>query len=85
MSKHYPLITLEERATLEFIRDVQGQRVLDLGFGTGRYCVLLVQRGANVIGIDPSLKMLEHAKQKVTSTCQFELRHGTLEKMSFPG
>ena len=36
-----PLIVLEERVTLEFIGNVQDQRVLDLGCGTGRYCVLL--------------------------------------------
>lgn len=79
-----PLITLEEGVTLEFIGDVQGQRVLDLGCGTGRYCVLLAQRGASVVGIDLSLKMLEHTKQKITSTYQFELYHGTLGKISFP-
>jgi malonyl-CoA O-methyltransferase len=79
-----PLITLEEKITLEFIGNVRGQRVLDLGCGTGRYCVLLANRGANVVGIDPSSEMLEHAKRKVTPTCQFELCHGTMDKISFP-
>lgn len=79
-----PLIVLEERVTLEFIGNIQGQRVLDLGCGTGRYCVLLTERGAKVVGIDPSHGMLEQAKRKVTPICQFELCYGTMEKMSFP-
>jgi ubiquinone/menaquinone biosynthesis C-methylase UbiE len=79
-----PLIALEEKMTLEFIEDVQGQRALDLGCGTGRYCVLLTKRGAKVIGVDPSSGMLEQAKEKVTPMCHFELCHGTVEKMGFP-
>ena len=80
-----PLIALEERVTLDVIGDVQGQRVLDLGCGTGRYCVLLAQRGAGVVGIDPSEGMLERARRKITLASQFELREGTIDKVSFPG
>ncbi len=79
-----PLITLEEGVTLELIGDVRGQRVLDLGCGTGRYCVLLAERGATVVGLDPSLGMLEQARRKVTTVCSFELRHGTMEQTDFP-
>jgi len=39
--------------------------VLDLGCGTGRYSNGLARRfGARVIGVDPSRKMLEQARQK---------------------
>jgi ubiquinone/menaquinone biosynthesis C-methylase UbiE len=79
-----PLIALEERVTLGLVGDVRGKRVLDLGCGTGRYCVLLAKRGAEVIGIDPSPDMLERAKQKITSDCQVELYFGTIENMAFP-
>lgn len=79
-----PLIALEESVTLDMIGDVRGQRVLDLGCGTGRYCVLLAQRGANVIGIDPSERMLERARLKITPTIQFELRQATLDMAGFP-
>ena len=79
-----PLVMLEEKVTLELIGDVQGQRILDLGCGTGRYCVLLAGRGATVVGLDPSLGMLEQAERKVTTACFFELHHGTMEKTDFP-
>jgi ubiquinone/menaquinone biosynthesis C-methylase UbiE len=79
-----PLVMLEEKVTLELIGDVQGQRILDLGCGTGRYCVLLAERGATVVGLDPSLGMLEQAKRKVSTVCCFELHHGTMEKTDFP-
>lgn len=79
-----PLVALEEKVTLELIGNVEGRHVLDLGCGTGRYCALLAKRGALVIGIDPSAKMLEQAKRKVTPLCHFELCHGTIERMHFP-
>lgn len=78
-----PLIALEEKFTSRLFGDVQGCRVLDLGCGTGRYCVLLAQRGANVIGIDASPEMLERARQKISSDCSFEIRLGTLEDLNF--
>lgn len=79
-----PLIALEENITLDLIGDVRNQRVLDVGCGTGRYCELLTKRGAKVVGIDPSSKMLECAKGKITSDCKFELRLGRIEDADFP-
>jgi ubiquinone/menaquinone biosynthesis C-methylase UbiE len=79
-----PLIALEESVTLDLIGDVKNQRVLDVGCGTGRYCELLAKRGAKVVGIDPSSKMLEHARRKIIPSCRFELRFGRIEDMNFP-
>jgi ubiquinone/menaquinone biosynthesis C-methylase UbiE len=79
-----PLIALEENITLDLIGDVRNQRVLDVGCGTGRYCELLAKRGANVVGIDPSSKMLEYAKKKITPSCKFELHLGRIEDARFP-
>jgi len=79
-----PLIELEENITLSLIGNVKNQVVLDLGCGTGRYCKLLAKRGAKVIGIDPSTKMLEYAKRKITPDSQFELHLGKLEDVKFP-
>jgi len=79
-----PLIALEEGVTLEFTGNVKGQRVLDLGCGTGRYCLLLAERGASVTGIDCSSEMLKHAKRKTSPSYQIELCQGTIEKIRFP-
>lgn len=79
-----PLVAIEEKVTLELVGNVAGKRLLDLGCGTGRYSALLARCGAKVIGIDPSAKMLEQARRKITPQCHFDLCHGTLEGTSFP-
>ncbi len=79
-----PLIAVEEKVTLECIGNAWGKQVLDLGCGTGRYCVLLAEQGARVVGIDPCVKMLQLARQKVTPASRFELHCGTIEDMKFP-
>jgi ubiquinone/menaquinone biosynthesis C-methylase UbiE len=79
-----PLIIMEEDLTLSLIGNVRNQKVLDIGCGTGRYCELLAKRGAKVLGIDPSLKMLEYAKRKITHDCRFELQYGRIEDTRFP-
>jgi ubiquinone/menaquinone biosynthesis C-methylase UbiE len=42
-----------------------GQRVLDIGCGTGALTVRAAQRGARVMGIDVNAQMLEIAQQRV--------------------
>jgi len=42
-----------------------GERVLDVGCGTGNYTIELARQGADVIGIDNSEDMLAWARQKV--------------------
>ncbi len=79
-----PLVTLEQPVTCALVGQVEGKRVLDLGCGTGRYCALLANLGATVIGIDPSSEMLEQAKRQITPLCHFELRHGMIDKIRFP-
>jgi ubiquinone/menaquinone biosynthesis C-methylase UbiE len=60
---------------------VYGQRIstiLDLGCGTGRFSEALALRfDAEVIGIDPSAKMLEQARSKQPDRrIRYELGHG---------
>jgi SAM-dependent methyltransferase len=45
--------------------DVRGKTVLDLGCGTGENIVHLVERGANVIGIDISPELIALAQQRL--------------------
>jgi len=43
------------------VGDVAGLRVVDLGCGEGRFCRMLAERGASVVGIDPIARFIEHA------------------------
>jgi ubiquinone/menaquinone biosynthesis C-methylase UbiE len=53
--------------------------IVDLGCGTGRFSDLLAERfGANVVGVDPSQKMLAQAREKSMSD-RVTFMHGTGE------
>lgn len=54
------------RKVLELIGDVSGKRVLDVGCGSGVFIVELTKRGAYVVGVDYSNKMLEEAKRQLS-------------------
>ena len=62
--------------TLEECGDVRGKKILDIGCGSGRVVVELAKRGAEVVGIDFSRKMIDLAsslagKYDLTSKCRF--------------
>ena len=64
-----------------------GQRVLDVGCGTGYFARLLahaVGRDGLVVGIDPSPAMISYASRQTgrASNCQFQV--GTVEALEFP-
>ncbi|MFX0560374.1 class I SAM-dependent methyltransferase [Tepidibacillus infernus] len=42
----------------------QGEKVLDIGSGTGTYSLWLARKGLNVIAIDQSVEMMKVAKEK---------------------
>jgi ubiquinone/menaquinone biosynthesis C-methylase UbiE len=56
-------------------------RYLDIACGTGNYTLALGNMGLRIYGIDRSMKMLNTARQKDTSTI---LLSGTAEKLPFP-
>jgi SAM-dependent methyltransferase len=58
-----------------------GQRVLDVGCGTGRAVEVLASRGATVCGVDPSRQMLEVARERCGSAARFE--QGRAEELPF--
>ena len=67
---------LEFPATSSMIPDVDGQRVLDAGCGTGVYTEFLLDHGADVVGLDASEEMLAHARDAVGDRA--ELRQADL-------
>lgn len=50
--------------TLELLGEVRGLRILDLGCGEGGYTRELAKRGAHVVGIDGSSRLIEIARQR---------------------
>lgn len=50
---------------LELLGDVAGRTVLDVACGPGLYAEELVKRGARVIGLDQSSRMVELSRQRV--------------------
>jgi len=54
----------EKEAVLDAIGPVEGKNVLEIACGTGRFTVMLAERGANVVGLDISAEMLSEAREK---------------------
>jgi ubiquinone/menaquinone biosynthesis C-methylase UbiE len=54
----------QEQVLFDFLGEVSGKRVLDVGTGTGRAAISLAARGARVRGIDASSEMLAVARRR---------------------
>lgn len=59
----------------------QSSRILDVGCGTGHYIAEYRRRGFDVVGVDGSSEMLEHARQKNPGA---ELRLADVDALPFP-
>jgi SAM-dependent methyltransferase len=57
-------------AVLSLLPDVQGLRVLDAGCGPGAYAEILAERGAQVVAVDASPKMISMAKKRLGDRAQ---------------
>jgi SAM-dependent methyltransferase len=66
------------------LQDLSVIRILDLGCGTGRFSeALSVYFKAEVVGIDPSAKMLERAREKQSSG-RVQYQRGSAEAIPLP-
>jgi ubiquinone/menaquinone biosynthesis C-methylase UbiE len=61
----------ERPAMLSLLPDVAGLHVLDAGCGPGIYAEWLVQRGARVVAVDCSARMLEHARARAGASVEY--------------
>ncbi len=59
-----PLQALEQPRVRALVGEVRGQRVLDIGCGTGRHALWLANEGADVTAVDFSQGMLDEASTK---------------------
>ncbi|PRQ05590.1 class I SAM-dependent methyltransferase [Enhygromyxa salina] len=59
------VIALEQPISTRLIGEVAGARVLDVGCGTGRHALRMVEQGAEVTGVDFSTGMLDVLRAKL--------------------
>ena len=64
-------------------KDLTGLRVLDAGCGTGALSRMLDERGAEVVGVDISDKLIEVAKNRSGSNSNIEYFSGDMKEESF--
>lgn len=66
---------------IDWLLDSQGRDVLDLGAGTGKLTTRLVERGLNVVAVDPIVEMLEALRAALPGTPALL---GTAEEIPLP-
>lgn len=72
---------LEDQLLCRLLAPVRGERVLDIGCGTGRHMKMLFENGLNVTGLDASPHMLDIAKRKLGARAA--LHQGFAEDLPF--
>lgn len=74
-------LDLEIKLMLDLLSPEKGQRILDIGCGTGISLEPLLDRGLNLTGVDPSLYMLDLASKRLGH--QVDLHRGAAEELPF--
>jgi ubiquinone/menaquinone biosynthesis C-methylase UbiE len=77
----------EKEAVLDAVGPVEDKRVLEIACGTGRFTVMLAERGADITGLDISGPMLQEGREKaqaadVADTLEF--MRGDAGRLPFP-
>lgn len=76
---------LEAEAIFRLLALQPGERLLDLGTGTGRYAVEAAARGAGVVGVDASPAMLAVARERLRASGRpVRLVRADLAHLPFP-
>ena len=63
--------------------DLKGMRILDAGCGTGSLSRMLDERGAEVVGVDISDKLIDVAKNRSAANKKIEYFAGDMKEQSF--
>jgi len=57
----------EKEAVLDALAPIEDKRILEVACGTGRFTVMLADRGADIVGMDISEAMLEQGRKKAVA------------------
>jgi ubiquinone/menaquinone biosynthesis C-methylase UbiE len=77
----------EKQAVLDALAPVDGKRILEIACGTGRFSVMLAERGADVVGLDISSAMLAQGREKARAAGvadHIEFLRGDAARLPFP-
>ncbi len=77
----------EKQAVLDAIGPLDDQKVLEIACGTGRFTVMLAERGADIVGLDISAAMLQQGRQKAQDAGvadHLEFMRGDAGRLPFP-
>lgn len=72
---------LEDSLLLKLLAPVRGERILDIGCGTGRHLDMFLNMGLDVTGLDASSHMLDIAKKRLGHRASLYL--GSAEDLPF--
>ena len=70
-----------ERLILGLVDPQPGERILDIGCGSGTHLIMLNKLGLNICGLDASPYMVEKARKRLGKQC--DLRKGRAEDLPF--
>ncbi|MBU3952840.1 MAG: class I SAM-dependent methyltransferase [Proteobacteria bacterium] len=79
--KNRHCLDLEIKLILDLLDPKKGQRILDIGCGTGISLLPLLEKGLSLTGVDPSPYMLDLADKRLGS--QVDLHRGMAEDLPF--
>ena len=68
-----------------FLKEIQGNKIVDLGCGPGNHAEYFQRKGLDVLCVDFSKEMLAICKKKKLKTQYMDLEHITLPDGSFDG
>jgi len=75
----------EKRAVLSALAPVEDREVLEIACGTGRFTVMLAERGADVVGLDISEPMLQQGRRKAAAAnSRVDWLRGDAARLPFP-
>ena len=77
----------EKRAVLEALSPLEGRNILEIACGTGRFTVMLAERGADIVGLDISSAMMAEGRKKARAAGvadRIEFLRGDAARLPFP-